>query len=909
MNSLGTQTSRVLDASAAGSCEVVLREGDQAALLFRAHHAVMDGRGVLDWILDTFRALRGQEPLGAPSPLYDLALLDEMGTQGQRPALVPRFRSPLAARAGGPGQSWLQRKVDGSHTAVVAKAATALTHITGDVSRIMVPVDLRRHRPGLRSTANLSLPVFLDGQPGDRWEQWHERLLHALEHNHELARGSEAAALNIPLKPLSAILGMADKSTRVLGRYPCSALITHLGRIGEEDLQAPGFQATDVYTLPQQVPFIPLSLAATEFRGITRLTMARPAEPGAAQRAQRLLDAITEELVPTARRGPSVTGRQIPQPLTTLTQMLEQQMRRTPDATAITGSDGQLSYAELDRRSDAIAAVLRQHGAGPGSIIGILSRRTAAAIIGLWAVLKVGAAYLPLDVHHPHGRTASLLADADAALCLAGRDSQAAELPCPTLVLEDLIDSFLARELHTDIPCPRRPGPSDLAYVIYTSGSTGRPKGVMVEHTALTDYARWAIRHYRIDEDSHFAVFTSLAFDLTGTAHLLPLLTGGSITLISDEPDHTTLTELLTTSGINSLKLTPAHLELITNLGLRPRGFRLVIVGGDQLRGKLAARAQEMFGPDCRIINEYGPTEATIGCITHTFNPERDAERYAVPIGLPADNTAVHLLDPRGIPVPHGERGEIHLATAQLARGYLGRPELTRERFRNLADGTRVYRTGDLARHTPEGRLEFLGRNDEQLSIRGHRIEPREVEAALETHPDVTQAIVLAKPIRHDGPPVLCAYITGDTEPARMREHAAQLLPPYLVPAAVRVLDSFPLTVNGKINTAALPALISHGTLRRKGRQSCQDSVERAVADIWARILEIDILTLTPESDFTQLGGDSLELLTMINHVTRDIVGHEDKAEFQAKIRQLISQPTLQHITQAAKPKNARGTV
>ncbi|MFF3159124.1 non-ribosomal peptide synthetase [Streptomyces sp. NPDC057910] len=896
-----THTSRALDTSAARSCEIVLREGDRPALLFRAHHAVMDARGVLDWALDTFRALRGQEPLGALSGLSDLALLNETGSRRRRPSFIPRFRSPLASRAGGPGHGWLHRNVDGSHAALVAKAATALTHLHGSATRVMVPIDLRRHRPQLQSTANLSLPVFLDGQPTDTWEQWQERLLRALHHNHDLSQGTEAYAPRVPLKPLSTILHLADLTTRALDRYPCSALLTHLGRIQEEDLQAPGFEPTEVYTLPQQVPFVPVSLAATEFGGTTRLTVARPAEPHAVRKAEQLLDAVAEELLPTHLRGPHVIGRRSTHPPTTLVHMLRQQAEQTPNATALTGPEGTLSYAELARRSDAAAAVLRRHGSGPGTSVGLLTHRTNAAIIGLWAIVKSGAAYVPLDPNHPPRRTASLLSDSDAVLCLVGRStsSRRAALPCPTLTLEDLSEGPSSQSPPNDNSRPYNPAPNDLAYVIYTSGSTGTPKGVMVEHKALTDYTRWAIRHYGIDEHTRFAVFTSLAFDLTGTAHLLPLLTGGSIVLIPDEPDHATVTGLLTSSGANSLKLTPAHLELIIRLGIRPQGFRLVIAGGEQLRARLAARAQEAFGPRCRIVNEYGPTEATIGCITHTFRPQHDTERHSVPIGLPCENTAVHLLDPRGVPVAPGEPGEIHLATTQLARGYLHRPDLTRAHFRTLADGTRVYRTGDLAQLNSEGLLEFLGRNDAQLSIHGHRIDPLEVEAALETHPDVGQAVVLAAPLRHDGPPVLCAYITGNTEPGSLREHAEKLLPAHLVPAAIYAVDSIPLTANGKVDTTALTRESSSRKPARDSTNSNQDPFQQAVTNIWADILQIDPRSLTPESNFIHLGGDSIELLTMLQRVAQEVVAPQNRTLFQLKIRALVTLPTLHHIAVA----------
>ncbi|MGX1850033.1 non-ribosomal peptide synthetase [Streptomyces sp. NPDC055299] len=893
------------------SCEVaVLTGGATSTLIFRVHHAVMDARGALAWMADVFRALRGEAPVGAPSPVHDLALLDVLGGTRREP-VTPRWRSPLAGVRRSHPPRWQRRTLHGTHPGLVAKTAAALADLTPGDTRVMVPVDLRRHRPQLRSTANLSLPVFLDGTAGDPWEQWHEQLLRALAERRELSAGEEESAIRLPLGPLAGLLTAAHTATTAAGRHPCSALVTTLGRIAPHEVSAPGFEARTVYALPVQAPFVPLSFTAVECAGRTELVMSHPGGPRADTRAAALLDAVCEALSPRARRRPVAVGPRRAVPPLTLTDLLRRQVDRAPDAVALTGPHGTVTYQELDHRSDVVAAELRGRGVGRGAVVGLLADRSAEAVAGLWGVLKAGAAYLPLDPAHPPARIAAVLADAGASHCLAGREYRT--LPGPdrsVIVLDDLPVSG-AR------PHPGAAAPDDAAYLIYTSGSTGRPKGVLVEHRALVNYTHWATDRYHLDAATRFALFTSLAFDLTGTTLFAPLAAGGSIALVPDEPDHRTLRHLLTRSGANALKLTPAHLDLITTLGLEPHPFRVLVVGGEQLRGPVAARAQRMFGPDCRIVNEYGPTEATIGCVVHTFDPARDGDLPAVPIGLPVDNTEAYLLDADGGFTAPGEVGELHLAGAQLARGYLGRPDLDRERFLHLADGTRVYRTGDLAQLTPDRVLRCLGRTDDQLSVRGHRIEPGEVAAALEGHPGVSRAVVTARPPRAGAEPVLCAYVTGTAAPDAVRAHAARHLPPYLVPAAVHVLDAFPWTVNGKVDVRALPdpftrARPADDARAEPGRPDeaanghrpsgpGADAVEAAVAAIWSRVLGDPGLRLAPEDDFHRLGGDSLTLLRMLAAVATDVVGPAGEPAFDARLRDLIRRPTLDHVCAAAR--------
>ncbi|MFF3460693.1 non-ribosomal peptide synthetase [Streptomyces sp. NPDC002730] len=906
MDSLRTDLDAHLDPTAGRGCEVALVAGPRPTVVFRAHHAVMDGRGLLSWASDVFRALRGEEPVGAPSPLYDLALLGELTDSSgvaRRERQMANWRSPLARWGSGTGRGadrcaahWVRRTVDGAYPGLVAKTAAAIADFSGAATRVMVPVDLRRHRPDLRSTANLSLPVFVEGRPGEPWEAWHERLLQALVDGRELAAGEETALARLPLGVLGPLLRATDRATSALGRYPCSALVSHLGRIEPKDLRAPGFEAETAYSLPVQVPFTPVSFTALEFGSHTQLVMSHPGRlRGDTRGADALLATVCEVLSPAARRGPLTAGPQRTEEPATLTAMLRRQIERTPDAVALIGREGPISYAELDRRSDVVAAALRARGAGRGAVVGLLADRSVAALAGLWGALKAGAAYLPLDPNHPPARIAAVLADAGAALCLVGEEHKA--LPghdVPVLVLD---------RLPTDgaEPAPETTLPDDVAYVIYTSGSTGRPKGVLVEHRALVEYTHWATDRYGVDASTRFGLFTSLAFDLTGTAIFPPLLAGGSIALVPGEAGRHNLTELLTQLGVNALKLTPAHLELICALDVGPQNFRVLVVGGEQLRGPVAAQAQLVFGPGCRVVNEYGPTEATIGCVIHTFDPQCDADSPAVPIGVPVDNTQVYLLDASGRPAAPGEAGEVHLAGAQLARGYLHRPELDRERFFLLADGTRVYRTGDLARLSERGVLEFLGRVDDQLSIRGHRIEPGEVEAVLEQHPEVARAIVLGRPGRPDGEPVLCAYVSGTAEPDAVREHAARLLPSYLVPASVRLVEAFPQTVNGKIDVQALPEPFDDAQVAVRDDRPQRAFLELAVAEIWSQVLGTADLPIRPSDNFHHLGGDSLTLLIMLSQVADKLVGQTGGEVFQRALRDIIRAPTLERVCLAVR--------
>ncbi|MDF3293885.1 non-ribosomal peptide synthetase [Streptomyces silvisoli] len=899
------------------TCEVLLVPGDPTTVVFRAAHAVMDGRGLLMWMGDVFRVLRGEEPLGANSPIGNDDLLRRICAPDGLPPLAEdpamEFPSPLGPRPdAAAGPLWRRRTVDGTHPAATAKVTAALAATYGP-GRYFVPVDLRRHAPDVRSTAPLSHPLHLPVGADDGWEEVQHKMLTAMADREELANRANPTIMDLPLPVLRVGIAELDDNAARADTHTGRAYVSHLGAVSLDDFSTDDFHATSLYTLGGVNPGSPPEINLVETVGRTEITVAWYEGPGVAARAERLLDVVEQALSPRERRvwAGNRTERALPSGHSVV-RLFRDQVERTPDGVALSGPEGDVSYAELSRRADAVAAALRRCGVGRGAVVGLLAGRSVAAVAAVWGVLRVGACYLPLDVRHPDLRLAELLADAGSSLCLVERPYDERDcIPegCRSLLLDDVVDDLVNVEATGSADAEVSFG--DLAYIIYTSGSTGRPKGVQIEHGNLANYVHWATRAFDVDADIRLPLLTSPSFDVTGTSVFLPLLAGGQVILMREDPNHLSLRRLLQESGANALNLTPSHLDLIGRLDITPTGYRTVIVIGEQLRVEVAARAQQMFGPRCRIINEYGPTEATIGCTAHTYDPAADKDSAVVPIGVPADNTTVHLLDAHGRFVAPGEVGEMYLGGAQLARGYLGRPDLNRERFPTLADGRRVYRTGDLARVLPSGALEFIGRIDDQVKVRGHRVEPAEVAQALEDHPAVERAVVVAKSRPGQSGKALYGYVLANSavEEKELEKHLAARLPAYMVPAAMMVLSELPYTVSGKVDVRALPdPLPAADAAGDDGAEAVDDPVQETVARIWADTLGVPAARLDGQADFHRLGGDSVSLLAMLAALSREVLAPDAEAAFMARLPEILREPTLQRVTALAHQAGTRTT-
>ncbi|MDQ7802936.1 amino acid adenylation domain-containing protein [Amycolatopsis sp. A133] len=496
----------------------------------------------------------------------------------------------------------------------------------------------------------------------------------------------------------------------------------------------------------------------------------------------------------------------------------EEQVRATPDAVAVDLGGARLTYAELNARANRIA-----HRLGGGGVAAVCAPNSADLVAGVLGALKSGTAYVPLDPADPAPRQALILADAGARVVLT---AGGVTLEGETLALDD---PAVWADASTDDPEPAA-GPDDVAYVIYTSGSTGRPKGVQVGHRALATYLGWAREAYP-SLAGRALLHTSASFDLTVTTLLGPLTAGGSI-VDTGRPDF--------------VKATPTHLAVLPEESY-PTGD--LVLGGEALMGE----AVRPFS-GIAVTNEYGPTEATVGCVLHRLGGPVSGP---VPIGRPAPGTRAYVLDERLRPVPPGVAGQLHLAGAQLAHGYLGLPELTAERFPDGPYG-RMYATGDLARWRRDGTLEYLGRTDEQVKLRGYRIEPGEVEAALRELPGIRDAAVAVR----EG--ILVGYVAGTADGAA--EALRATLPEYLVPTVFVTLEALPVAASGKLDRAALPDPQLGGAAEYVAPTT---AAEELVAEVLGELLGVEKLGV--HDDFFASGGNSLLAIRAMSRIRKQV--------------------------------------
>ncbi len=562
-------------------------------------------------------------------------------------------------------------------------------------------------------------------------------------------------------------------------------------------------------------------------------------------------------------------------------ELFEQSVAQYPHDHAVVCEGSAVTYFELNARAEAIARVLQSRDIGPGNVVAICAKRSIGLVASALGVLKAGAAYTPIDPKLPTERIGYMLDDSDAAATLIQTGLESA-LPqrlrdSAIFINHDATDLPDAVDTVYSSPLPIAP-PQDLAYVIYTSGSSGFPKGVMVEHRNLVNYLSWAKRAYVGDSRPAMALYTSVSFDLTVTSLLLPLISGGQVVVYPEDDSgvDTAFLRVLDEDAVDLLKATPAHLSLLVGRDQNASRVRKLIVGGDALTRHVALRAQSVFGSQAEICNEYGPTEATVGCMIHRFNAATDADA-SVPIGVPADNCQIYLLDRNLNPVPTGVAGEMFICGDSVTRGYLNQPILTGKRFLEcpFQHGHKMYRTGDLARRDSNGLVTFIGRTDHQVKVRGVRVEPGEIEAALATHPGIRECVVItidAPRTEHHtdtrgadtGEKRLAAYFTA-TEPiptSQLRTYLLDKLPDYMVPSYFTEVNQIPLSNSGKVDREALPVPSQQSATPDKDYKAPDTDVERLLAEIWARALGVD--RVGRHDNFFDLGGDSIVNLQIV---------------------------------------------
>ncbi len=594
-----------------------------------------------------------------------------------------------------------------------------------------------------------------------------------------------------------------------------------------------------------------------------------------------------------------------------LHQLFEAQAARTPDAPAVEFETQALTYGELNRRANQLAHFLRGLGVRPETVVGICLERSAELMVCLLGVLKAGGVCLPLAPRDPQRRLAFLLADAHASVVLTHQRWAPAFSDQTVRTVCTDTERHVIEQQRSDAPV-NEATPHNLASIFYTSGSTGQPKGIMVQHGSVVNYTQAACHNYALRADDRVLQFAPLGFD-AALEELYPSWAAGATLVLRTDAmleSCSTFLEACKTRAVTVLNLPTAYWHELTAAlerdGLRlPRSVRLVIIGGEEALAVRLRAWRRAVKNDVRLVNTYGPTEATVAVTTYDLSKRTLAasKLHNVPIGRPIANTRVYVLDAGLEPVPVGARGELYIGGEGLARGYVGRPELTAQRFVadpfRAAPGARMYRTGDVARYLPDGNIEFIGRVDHQVKVRGVRIEPGEIESLLSRHPAVRETLVLVN-TDGAGEKRLVGYVVAQPghvlATGQLRRWLQEQLPLSLIPTAFVLLDAMPRLRNGKVDRQALPArdvVQQHETF-----VAPRTPVETRLAAIWAELFRLERVGV--HDNFFELGGHSLLAIRLVSRLPRVF-------SVTMSVRSVFEAPTIAEFAELIDGARAQG--
>ncbi|MEM7299232.1 MAG: non-ribosomal peptide synthetase, partial [Bacteroidota bacterium] len=552
-------------------------------------------------------------------------------------------------------------------------------------------------------------------------------------------------------------------------------------------------------------------------------------------------------------------------------------VNRVPQAIALSMEENEMTYMELYESSNQLANFLIKEGLKSNQIVGICLNRSFDMIIALLSVLKAGGAYLPIDPAYPMERKSFCLVDSGAKFLISDQsytDCPATHTDCSLI---DLDSDWEMIKTESNQEPKEKPSPSDLAYLMYTSGSTGKPKGVLIEHKNVSHYINWAKEEYSREGGLNYGFYSNFCFDISVTTLYLPLVLGSTIVIYKEDStsEEPSILRLINENKVEAVKVTPSHLRLINSMDLTGSKLKQLIVGGEQLAVELVKESSNLLAGQVDIYNEYGPTEATVGCVVHLYKQSND-QHTNVPIGKPITHTQLFVLDRHLKRVGVGIVGELYIGGSGVARGYLNREDLQAERFINnpfdQTNTSRLYRTGDLVYWTKDGLLMYIGRKDDQVKVHGYRIELGEIEAVIGEANEVKDCVVLLKQDQH-GVGRLVAYVVnnGSWNPEKLKLYASARMPAYMMPQVWIEIPAIPLTSNGKIDKREL--LLHEGNTRDiSAYVAPTTNLENKVLQAWQSVLQLDKIGIN--ENFFNIGGSSMHAINLANTLQK-ILGRE----------------------------------
>ncbi|MEQ8477448.1 amino acid adenylation domain-containing protein [Fulvivirga sp.] len=581
-----------------------------------------------------------------------------------------------------------------------------------------------------------------------------------------------------------------------------------------------------------------------------------------------------------------------------------------PESPAIKCNGKEITYGEMEILSDTVAFHLLDLGVTDETVVAIALENSVALVISILGVLKAGAAYLPIDVGLPRKRVKFMIDAAAASHIISNSDTLDNIMPKerfePSCVIS--YESIFRKPKKGNVNLPQI-DPQQLAYVLYTSGSTGRPKGVKIAHFSLHNYVSWGVGQYTNGSACSFPLMTSIAFDLTITSIFVALASGGTVVIYENGLENKKLEHAITNPDIDAIKLTPSHLRLLLTIGnemLECISLKRIIVGGEVLTQALAKEVYDKLSGHVDIYNEYGPTEATVGCMIHKFNPNENFD--TVPIGVPVANTKVYIMDKQGVQVPSGILGEIYISGDGVALGYMNAEKLTDEKFPMISKlgDQRMYRTGDMAILHSNGVMEYKGRIDSQIKLNGYRIEPNEIVQCINDYEGIANAAVLKRKLGETD--VLVAFYQAHSNSLisenEVKNFLSDRLPNYMVPAKVLSLETMPLTLSGKVDCKRLESIDIQ--IQSKGHVEL-NTLHKQLIKIWQEVFSLEGIHI--QDDFFEIGGDSI--------IAVQLVGKLAEVGLTTKVQDILTYHTIEQLVESGKimtsvkrysQKNLKGT-
>lgn len=913
-----------LDLEKGSTCEVYLIKGKVTRVLFRASHAVMDARGLLFWSEEVFRYLNNKPLLGTNTRISDIDYYKtfDQKSKVKKVPLTSRSPSPLGKTHGDENTPiWARKKIYGNYPTLVSQLTYLLSqesykHSSKPVS-FMITADMRNKENNLQTTGNLSSPIYLNITKENSWIDIYKQIINSFKENiDKQVDKSEDLVHFIPVNLLSKILSNYLKKLSKKDSYLFSVAISNLGKIYPENFSVGNFKCSNVIFLPMDLPGFSISLITVETPDFIELLLSAPSFIANNGRLEKLMDYL-ELGLKELNKIPSLKSniandeekRQIEQFNNTNTiypkdktviDLFQEQVNLNPNNIAISMDKKSITFKELDKQSNSFANNLIKFGIGKGTIIALLTRHSIETIISILGILKSGNAYLPIDPEHPPERILFMLEDSNVS-CLITNLNKIDYFPNDKIIF--LNDNIFDSE--SEVFSNKQ---NDLAYIMYTSGSTGKPKGVKVTNLNLINYILWVKKYGLLEnEKTIYPFYTSLSFDLTITSIFLPLISGNQIEVYKNEDHKFAIKKIIEDKKANVIKLTPTHLKLMKEFSQNTCNIKKIITLGEALSTDLAREMHNRL--NIEIINQYGPTEATVGCMVHKFNPNQDIGS-SVPIGVPGDNTYIYLLNDNLEEVSIGGIGEIYISGDCVAKGYLNRDELTKEKF--LSDPFKkdqiMYRTGDLGLRLDNFEIEYLERADEQVKFRGFRIELGEIESLLLKYKEIQECVVLLKEKKNndisDTLKYLVAYYKSNNEIdiRNLKDFLSNNLPYYMIPSNYVHIKEIPLTVNGKVNKKLLLNIDENEiNFNSNYLDSEQDEITKKVKSSISKVISISENKINQNVNLFDLGIDSLSFTLLFSIITKELLPIEKNNYLIENIDKILINPTVKNLVELIK--------